>query len=400
MKRSAVILLLVPALAGLATPVRAQDDGLYAVFQTSLGSFTCSLDHVRAPRTVANFVALAEGSNAWLNLNTGEDLHTRFYDGTIFHRVVSNFVIQGGGQSAGGSFQGPGYSFRDEFSPELRHNTNGVLAMANAGLNTQGSQFYITMVTNYSSGDDLYTIFGRVAAGMDVVQRINYVAVSNQRPVTDVVLSNVTIVRVGAEAAAFDCMAHGLPAAGGTEAGLERTAANWFVTFNRLTNSTYNLFYATNLWGAWNSGALAFQTNAQAGSLVDVTELVTNAPARFFNVAQVRYPDPIYTPSSVVGRAFHMLFRSSGTQFSQWLGENGTGSWRFVTTSGVTNSGAILFYAWSQAPLYGQLYVAYDVLVPMLYTYAYDAAPPASNRMSQYIYASATTLYGSYTNSP
>jgi cyclophilin family peptidyl-prolyl cis-trans isomerase len=383
-----------------AVPARAQGDGLFAVFNTSLGSFTCYLDHVRAPRTVANFIALAEGSNAWLNLNNGQEVHSRFYDGTIFHRVVSNFVIQGGGQPVGATFRGPGYSFRDEFSPALRHNSNGILAMANSGLNTQGSQFYITATPSYSSGDDVYTIFGHVSAGSDVVQRINYVPVSSQRPLADVVLSNVTILRVGPDAEAFDCMAQGLPAVGGTEVGLTKDDTKYHVTFSQLTNSIYNAFYATNLDGAWSTTQLPFQTNAMPTNRLDVTELVTNAPSRFFQIAQVQYPDPVYTPSSVVGRSFHMLFKTSGTRFSQWLGENGTGTWSYVTTGGFTTNGAILSYSWSQSPYIGQLYVDYDTLYTMLYTYAYDVASPASNRMSQYIYFTGSTFYGTYTNGP
>ncbi len=331
-----------------AVPARAQGDGIYAVFNTSMGSFTCYLDHVRAPRTVANFIALAEGSNAWLNLNTGQDMHSRVYDGTIFHRVVSNFVIQGGGQAVGTSFRGPGYSFRDEFSPELRHNSNGILAMANSGPNTQGSQFYITATPSYSSGDDLYTIFGHVSAGSDVVQRINHVPVSNQRPLVDVVLSNVTIVRIGSEAKAFDCMAHGLPVVGGTEAGLLKDEAKYYLAFSQFTNSSYDVFYATNLEGAWSTTALPFQTNAMATNRVDVTGLVTNAPVRFFNVAQVCYPDPIYTPSGVVGRSFHMLFKTSGTRFSQWLDENGTGTWSILLSGGGSGSGNILWLCLSR----------------------------------------------------
>lgn len=378
----------------------AQTAGVFAVFSTSLGRFTCYLDPARAPRTVANFVGLAEGSNAWLNLGTGEDMHTRFFDGTIFHRVVAGFVIQGGGQRVGSSFSGPGYSFRDEFSPELRHASNGILAMANSGPNSQGSQFYITVTPSYSGGDDRYSIFGHVSEGMDVVQAINGVSTTNDQPLVDVVLSNVTIVRIGPEAEAFDCRAWGLPAVGGGKSSLERVGTNLYVNFGRFTNSVCTLFRSTN-WLAWTSAPLSFQTNAQPTNRIDVTGTMGETPFQAFSMAQVAYPDPIYIPISVPGRSFHMAFSSLGVSFDHWLGDGGTGTWRLVS-SGVTNTGKIAYYSWTPAPYVGQLYIIYDVLYPMIYDCAYDGAGSTSNRVRQTVYQppSYPVYYGTFTNGP
>jgi peptidyl-prolyl cis-trans isomerase A (cyclophilin A) len=369
------------------------ETGIYAAFSTSLGGFTCRLEHVKAPRTTANFVALAEGSNAWINLKTGEDVRAPFFTGGVFHRVVAGFVIQGGGQAVGSSFIGPGYSFRDEFHPELLHNTNGVLAMANSGPNTQGSQFYITLATNYSSGDGKYSIFGRVIDGMNVVQAIGQVPVTNNsRPVADVVISNVAIVRVGAEALQFDSSAHALPQVGGTRVGIEHSSG-CVVTFPRPANSAYHFFRSSNLV-TWARGELRFDTNAAPAATVDVTAISTGAPVQYFNLAQVTYPGPVYTPISVTGMSFHMFFTASTTRFDHVLGGNGTGTWRYVTAGGVTNQGNIALYDWSPSAYAGRLYVEYDSLVPMLYDFAFDV--PASNRFQQTVFNGFNPVYYGY----
>jgi cyclophilin family peptidyl-prolyl cis-trans isomerase len=374
----------------------AADPGIYAVFVTSLGGFTCRLDYARAPRTTANFVGLAEGSNAWINFKTGEDLHKNFYNGTIFHRVVSNFVIQGGGQQMDSGFGGPGYSFRDEFHPELKHDTSGVLSMANSGPNSQGSQFFITVVTNYASGDGKYSVFGRVIDGMEVVRTINHVPTSNERPVVDVVLSNVTIVRVGAEAQAFDWKAHGLPVVAGTVADLRKNVTNLDLPFSRETNCSYNLFYSSNLV-SWSSSELSFSTNAEPTNVLDVTALVMNNPAQFFTVAQVSYPAPVYTPMSLEGKSFHLTLTDTGTKLDQWFYGNATGTWRSVTTNGSSANGDIFHYDWTPKAYGGKATVYYYTMSPRSFDFAYDT--PTSNRFRQTMYfPSYAQSWGTFTN--
>jgi len=120
------------------------EPGVYAHFDTTEGSFTIRLFEKEAPLTVANFVGLAEGSKEWKDPVTGENKKAPFYDGVVFHRVINGFMIQGGdrlGQGTGG----PGYKFADEFHPSLRHDRAGILSMANAGPNSNGSQFFITL---------------------------------------------------------------------------------------------------------------------------------------------------------------------------------------------------------------------------------------------------------------
>jgi peptidyl-prolyl cis-trans isomerase A (cyclophilin A) len=166
----------------------------YAHFETTLGNFTVELFDAKAPKTVANFVGLAEGSKEWKHPKTGERHKKPFYDGIIFHRVISGFVLQGG-DPLGQGYGGPGYQFEDEFHADLRHDKAGVLSMANAGPNTNGSQFFVTLAPTPHL-DRRHSVFGKVVAGLDVVEQIGRVPTDAQdRPITPVVMNKVTIER-------------------------------------------------------------------------------------------------------------------------------------------------------------------------------------------------------------
>ena len=168
---------------------------LHVVFQTNHGTFTAELYSQDAPITVSNFVDLAEGNKEWTDPTTGEQRMSPFYDGTIFHRVIPEFVIQGGDPTGTGT-GGPGYQFQDEFTLRLRFDQPGRLAMANSGPNTNGSQFFITEVATPQL-DDVHTIFGQVIQGMEVVRAIARVPRdSSDRPLQPVVLERLIIERV------------------------------------------------------------------------------------------------------------------------------------------------------------------------------------------------------------
>ncbi len=167
---------------------------VYAHFETTLGNFTAELFESKTPKTVANFAGLAEGSKEWKHPKTGEKSTKPFYDGIIFHRVIDGFVIQGG-DPLGQGYGGPGYQFEDEFHPDLRHDRAGILSMANAGPNTNGSQFFITLGPTPHL-DRRHSVFGAVVEGLDVVEKIGKVKTGAQdRPVTPVVMNKVTIER-------------------------------------------------------------------------------------------------------------------------------------------------------------------------------------------------------------
>jgi peptidyl-prolyl cis-trans isomerase A (cyclophilin A) len=170
--------------------------GTYARFETTEGAFKIRLFDKEVPKTVENFVGLAEGTKPWRDPKTGETKAEPFYDGVVFHRVIDGFMIQGGdrlGQGTGG----PGYKFADEFHPALRHSKAGILSMANAGPNTNGSQFFITLAPTPHL-DNRHSVFGEVVEGMEVVRKIGSVRTGAQdRPATPVVINRVAIEREG-----------------------------------------------------------------------------------------------------------------------------------------------------------------------------------------------------------
>jgi len=170
---------------------------LLAHFTTSEGTFTARLFDQDAPSTVGNFVGLAEGTKEWTDPRSGRKVKQAYYDGTIFHRIIAGFMIQGGdplGQGTGG----PGYTFADEFNPKLRHGKAGILSMANRGPNTNGGQFFITL-DQTPWLNDKHTVFGEVVEGMDVVKTIGAAATSKpgDRPIKPITIQSVTIERKG-----------------------------------------------------------------------------------------------------------------------------------------------------------------------------------------------------------
>lgn len=166
-------------------------DGIYAKFDTSKGEIVARLFFKRTPMTVGNFVGLAEGTMPWKN-EGGKEKKSAFFDGLVFHRVIPDFMVQGGCPDGRGT-GGPGYQFEDEFHPKLRHDKPGIFSMANSGPGTNGSQFFIThLETPWLDGK--HSVFGEVVEGMDVVNTIEQ---GDQ-------LKKVAIERVGADAKAFD----------------------------------------------------------------------------------------------------------------------------------------------------------------------------------------------------
>lgn len=166
-------------------------DGLFANIETSKGDIIVKLEYQKTPVTVANFISLAEGKNEFVD----EKFKNKpFYDGLTFHRVIPNFMIQGGDPDANGT-GGPGYKFKDEFDQTLKHNKAGVLSMANSGPGTNGSQFFITH-NDQSHLDNIHTVFGEVVKGFE---NVNTIAQGD-------IISKITIIRNGSDAENFDAV--------------------------------------------------------------------------------------------------------------------------------------------------------------------------------------------------
>lgn len=177
------------------------EDGLYAEIITNYGTMVLKLEYKKTPVTVANFVSLAEGTNTLVD---SAYAGKKYYNGLTFHRIMDEFMIQGGDPTASGTGS-PGYKFKDEFSPDLKHDRLGILSMANPGPNANGSQFFITEVP-YPSLDGRHSVFGHLVIGEDVLHTLAEVEVSkpSNKPVNPVIMEEVNIIRKGSDAKAFN----------------------------------------------------------------------------------------------------------------------------------------------------------------------------------------------------
>jgi len=196
-----------PAGAPAAAQKPPLPPGKYVTIYTSMGNITCRLFDKEAPKTVENFRGLATATKPWTDGNTGKTRRSLFYNGLTFHRVIKNFMIQGGDPLGNGT-GGPGFSIDDEISPNQHFDKPGLLAMANSGPNTNGSQFFITTAaTPWLDGH--YSLFGEVVEGQDVVDRISEVPVNeNSKPLTPVKILRMTFRTVGAAPAVRRPAAH------------------------------------------------------------------------------------------------------------------------------------------------------------------------------------------------
>jgi peptidyl-prolyl cis-trans isomerase A (cyclophilin A) len=192
-----------PAAAAPAAPAasaKKYGPGTYAHFTTNHGNFIVRFFDKDAPITVQNFVGLAEGKKQWTDPRTRRLVRRPYYNNLTFHRIIPNFMIQGG-DPTGTGFEGPGYKFNDEISPKLKHDRPGIVSMANSGPNTNGGQFFIT-VAPYPSLDGKYSIFGEVVEGLENVVAISKVPTTGPRgnpankPLKPVIMKSVRIERV------------------------------------------------------------------------------------------------------------------------------------------------------------------------------------------------------------
>lgn len=322
--RRVFMLLLELAIIGTAT---AQTQGIFADFVTSRGEFTVWLDYERAPRPVASFVGLATGETGWVDRQTNV-WRRPFYDGSLFHRVAQSgthgIAIQGGGHlwrsvntNTGvvtTNFAGPGYTMLATLTNGLAH-SNGVISMANSGPNTDGSQFFIT-VTNIPAWDGSYSVFGHVTSGMEVVRDIAAVEVqgAGNRPVQDIILSNVTVRRVGPAAEAFDVTAQGVPSPESAPVALSfvESAGTTHAVFTvELTSHSKPLLFSHALDVAaftnWDHQVMFPGLDFHTGPTVAMSDswnIAQLGRRHFFHASRILYPIPITTPPSNRGRTF------------------------------------------------------------------------------------------------
>ena len=368
----------------------AQTDGLYADFTTSLGYFSCSLNYTNAPKTVASFIGLATGEQAWLDLNTGRARTDPFYNGLTFHRVIKDFVIQTGSPNGQGT-DGPGYVFQDEISTTLKHDGAGVLSMANSGGDSNGSQFFVTAAAA-SFLDGNYTIFGRVVSGLDVVSTINKVATdTSDKPKTNVVIQSIAIRRIGAAATAFDLHAQGLPVVTNPPTQLSLNGTNAALTFSNRLSADNRLFVSTNLT-TWTASALGIDV---AGPITNRTTATATAPHGFFRIAQIQYPSSTFAPRNVVNRSLTLNFNGGLGAIVVNFDKAAAGTYTFGTSNGTITS-----YSWLQEAYVGRLSpIYYSGLFPMVLRFDFTSA--LGGKFNGTVYSSSPfSVTGSFSLSP
>jgi peptidyl-prolyl cis-trans isomerase A (cyclophilin A) len=348
------------AASGSAFRALGQANGIYADFTTSMGSFTCRLEYATAPKAVANFIGLATGARPWLDLPSGVARTNAFYNGLTFHRVVPGFVIQAGSPNGQGT-DGPGYVFPDEISPALRFTNTGILAMANTGTNSNGSQFFIT-ATNTPHLNDGYTIFGELSGGTNVVLAINQVATNgNSQPLTNVYIQNVGIRRVGTAAQAFDINAQNLPLVTNLPLKITNSSGKISLSFSNRLYADNRLYSMTNF-----SSRTAELLGIEIGPATTNTIFwALDAPTRFFTLAQVQYPTSTFAPKTVLNRSIALLFSGGSPLLTNNFDSVGGGTYTFKNGAS-TSAGTITAYSWIQEAYRGDLWPIYfSGIVPM-----------------------------------
>lgn len=358
-------------------------DGLYAAFDTSMGSFTCRLDYVEVPLTCANFVGLAEGSQHWLDPETGSIRSDPFYDGLLFHRTITNFMIQGGDPLGTGT-GGPGYAIPDEFDPALAHSTTGVLSMANSGPDSGGSQFFITLKET-SWLDNKHAVFGAVVDGMDVVHTLSEVPEVNDRPIVDVVMNQVRILRIGTQAGNFDPLAQPLPEVRPLPLHISNSASGWVVSASSASLSKDALYQKATLdsWVDWTG----IETNYwQTGNSGWTAAVATHQTSQFFKGIRIFHPQ-----ASTATLAGHTL--TLGNLILQPTAGGGGSAFYDGSPRDI--------YAWGFEPAYSSYYFDIEGLIPL--SFEFDYATPSNGAYVGFAKYSASgwqPISGPFTDSP
>jgi cyclophilin family peptidyl-prolyl cis-trans isomerase len=296
----------------------------------------------------------------------------RYYDGLVFHRVVSDFMIQAGSPQGTGA-DGPGYVFADEFHASLRHDRTGVVSMANSGPHSNGGQFFVT-VKETPWLDGAHTVFGRVVEGMQHVHEIARVATDgNDRPLTDVVITNVVIARNGAAAEAFSSRHAGLPAVEPLNLEMEWGAGTVAAVCSSTGRTDQVVYHSTNL-AAWTAFASRYALEP------DPSIRFEGAGGAFecFTGARASYPADTNALASPVGRRLTMTFPSD-----TFVSQPTTGGGGDFAVNGGSND-VVTVWQWDRTPLVAGHYVDSERYVPFYFSLYYDS--PTNGRCRAYYY--------------
>ncbi len=307
---------------------------------TSLGTARVLLYHDKAPRTVANFIGLATGQRNWIDISTGRvQVGRPFYDGLTFHRLIHNFMIQGG-DPLGNGMGGPGYKFQDEFHPTLSHDSEYLLSMANSGVNTNGSQFFITLSTP-TYLDFKHSIFGKVIddatypnsrALIDGFKDATAFPTAGQDlPITPIIITSIAFS--GPDYASFDIHdpAHKLPIVNPQPITLSHDPAIPQFDLNWDTDPKYDyLIYNSNDLSTWNLAGNLLSMDDNPDYQININGLATTSKG-FYTVTKIDYGDVPIAPQNVLADGNSLTLNSNGGSLILNFNTNG-GTWSFVYT--------------------------------------------------------------------
>lgn len=328
---------------------------IYADIETTEGTFTIDLDYVNAPKTVANFIGLASGDKSWIDSTTGAvRVGVPYYNGIIFHRVIAGFVNQAGSQRGDGS-DGPGYTFPDELVTS-DFTDPYLMAMANSGPQTNGSQFFIT-VGSPTNLNGIHTVFGTVPlddgpdgiidGSRSVIDLINAVPTNNERPINDIVIRSITVRRIGSSALAFDETAQNLPVVNPTQVTINTSLLPTDVAldFTQPPGSTFSSGISPDL-SNWTLQSRYLGPEATSPlSSFPLGDDQTTFDRHFYLPALVTWPSDAIFVSSLANRTFTLTTAVDPiTPFTFTFDSSGvTGTWDYPNPStplsgNITNS--------------------------------------------------------------
>jgi peptidyl-prolyl cis-trans isomerase A (cyclophilin A) len=279
-----------------------------------------------------------------------------FYDGLTFHRVIAEFMNQSGSPNGTGT-DGPGFVFRDEFNPALRHDGAGVLSMANSGPNSNGSQFFVTVAATPHL-DDRHSVFGRVVEGMEVINAINSVATDeHDRPLAPVILQSVVVRRVGAAAEAFDISALPLPEVSGQPLTIHAASGQAILSFSGRPFAELRLSESADLLN-WSADSLGIDLNEP--TLQQLSRDLTSY-ARFYSLTRVQYPESTRAPRSLREARLTLEFDNDLGILRVTFDASGGGVYDYSGTPGTLEG-----YTWLQEAYRGRLWpILFSNVYPM-----------------------------------